>query len=87
MLDRIYFTSDDGFQNKIVYQPTFNRIKYKNTSTEYIIGWESKGLFNSKLVVLSNNFLPNIKYFEKKVGIQFNNTPSVLEKIVTQQKL
>ena len=29
LLGRMYFTSDDGFQNIFVYQPTFNTIKYK----------------------------------------------------------
>ena len=40
-LGRMYFKSDDRFQNIFVYQPTFNTIKYKNTSTEYITSWES----------------------------------------------
>ena len=32
LLGRMYFTSDDVFQNMFVYQPTFNTIKYKNIS-------------------------------------------------------
>ena len=34
LLGRMYFTSDDVFQNIFAYQPTFNTIKYKNTNTE-----------------------------------------------------
>ena len=37
LLGRLYFTSDDGFQNMFFYQPTFNIIKYKNSSAEYVI--------------------------------------------------
>ena len=73
----MYFTSDDGFQNMFVYQPIFNTIKYKNISTEYVISWKSKGVYNSKLIALNSDFLPNIKYL--KEGLQFNNTPLVIE--------
>ena len=74
----MYFTGDDEFQNMFVYQPTFNTIKCKNTSTEYVITWKSKRVYNSKLVAINNDFAPNIKYF-KKVGLQFNNTPLVIK--------
>ena len=50
-----------------------------NKGTEYIIGWKSKGVYNSKLIALHGAFLPNIKYFKKKIEIQFNNTPLVIE--------
>ena len=49
--------------------------------TEYIIGWKSKGLFDSKLKALHGAFLPNVKCFGKKIGIQFNNTSLVIEQI------
>ena len=58
----MYFTRFDGFQNIFFYQPRFNTIKYKNMSTEYFTSWKSKGLQNSELIELNNNFLPNIKY-------------------------
>ena len=33
-----------------VYQPTFNVLELKiDKDTEYIIGWKSKGVYNSKL--------------------------------------
>ena len=65
-LGRIYFTNDDGLQNMFVYQPTYNVIKYLNTSTEYITSWRSKGVYNAKLIPIKNHSLPNIKYFNKK---------------------
>ena len=74
----MYFTGDDEFQNMFVYQPTFNTIKCKNTSTEYVITWKSKRVYNSKLTAINNDFAPNIKY-KKKVGLQFNNTPLVIK--------
>ena len=63
-----------------VYQPTMLELKI-NKSTEYIIGWKSKGLFDPKLKALHVAFLPNVKYFRKNIGIQFNNTPLVIEQI------
>ena len=60
-LGRIYFTSDDELQKIFVYQPTYNVIKYLNTSTECIISWRSKGVYNTKLIPIKNNSLPNIK--------------------------
>ena len=47
--------------------------------TEYIISWISKGLYNSKLIALNGAFLPNVNYFRDNIGIQFNNTPLVIE--------
>ena len=63
-----------------LYQPTFNVLEFKNSkSTEYIISWKSKGMFNSKLITLYGAFLPHRKYFKNKIGIQFNSTSSVIE--------
>ena len=79
LLGRMYFTRDDGFQNMFVYQPTFNTLKYKNTSTEDSVSWRTKGVYNAKHIRLNSNFLPNINYFERKIGIQFNNNSLVAE--------
>ena len=77
---RIYFTSNDGSQDMFVYQPTFNVLGLKNDkSTEYSIKWKSEGIYNLKLIALHGAFLPNIKYFRKKIGIQFNSTHLVTE--------
>ena len=78
LLGRIYFTSDDRFQNVFVDEPTFTMIKYKNTSAEYVISWKSKAVYNSKPITLNSSFLLNIKYFFIK-GLQFNNTSLVIE--------
>ena len=61
LLATIHFTSDDGFWNMFAYQPVFNTVKYKNVTTEYAISWKSKVAYNSKLLVLNSDFLPNIK--------------------------
>ena len=37
--------------------------------TDYVIGWKSTGLFQSKLLPLHGPFLPNLKYFRYKIGI------------------
>ena len=48
--------------------------------TEYVTGWKSKGVYYSKLVAFHEAFLPNIKYLTRKIGIQSNNAPLVVEK-------
>ena len=49
--------------------------------TEYIVGWESKGLYNSKPIALHDAFLSNVKYFGIKIRIQNNKTPLAIEQI------
>ena len=69
-----------GSQNMSVYQPTIITLELKvNKSTEYAIGWKSKGLHKSKLLPFYGTFLPNIKYFGHKTVIQFDNTTLALE--------
>ena len=52
-LDKMYFRSDDGYQNMFVYQPTFNVLDLKIAKgTEYVIGWKSKGVYSSKLIAV-----------------------------------
>ena len=62
-----------------VYQATYYMIKHPNTSTEYVNGWRSKGLYNTKLIPIKNDSLPKIKYFNKKVLLQIDYTPLGLE--------
>ena len=77
----MYFKSNDISQNMFVFQPIFNTPELKrDKGTEYFIGWKSKWLYNSRLIPLHAAFLANIKYFRSKIGMQFNNTPLVLEK-------
>ena len=62
------------------YQPTFSMLELKkDNDTDYVIRWKWKDLFKLKMFPLHGAFLPNIKYFEYKIGIQFNNTPLVAE--------
>ena len=51
----------------------------KHKCTEYTIGWKSKEVYSSKHIALHGAFLPNIKYFRKKIGIQLNSIPLVIE--------
>lgn len=49
------------------YQLIFITLELKkNKSTEYVIGWISKGLHKSSPLLLDYAFLPNIKYFLSK---------------------
>ena len=72
MLGRIYFTSNDGSQNTIVYQPTLDALELKkDNGTDYVLSWKSKGVFNSKLTPLYTAFLNSIKLSEYRIGIKF----------------
>ena len=70
-----YFFDDDGFQNMFVYQPIFNTFDLKkDKGTEYVIGWESKGVQASKLIPSYIAFLHKIKPFGYKIGIQSSSS-------------
>ena len=63
-----------------VYPPTFNVLELKiDKDPEYIIGWKSKGVYNSKLIALHGALLSNVNDFGNKIGIQINNAPLVVE--------
>ena len=70
-----------------VYQPTYNAIKYLNNSSEYIITWRSKGVYNAKLIPIKNDSLPTIKYLNKKIQLQFDYTPLVVEQDNCKSKI
>ena len=40
----MYFIGNNRSQNMFVYQPTFSML---DKGTEYVIGWKSKGVYNS----------------------------------------
>ena len=45
-----------------VYQTILNMLELKKDKcTEYIISRESKWIYNSKLIALQDDFLPNVK--------------------------
>ena len=48
-----------------------NILKYKNTSTEYIISWKSKEIYNYKLIGLNISF-----YLTKNILKENRNTIS-----------
>ena len=54
-----------------VYQLTIDILELKNNKgTGYVLGWESKRLFNSKLSLLHTTFLYSIKLSWYKMGIK-----------------
>ena len=47
-LGRMYFTSNDGSQNKFVYQPTLDTLELKKVKrNDYVLIWKSNGVYNS----------------------------------------
>ena len=47
-LGRMYFTSNDGSQNKFVYQPTLDTLELKKDKRiDYVLIWKSNGVYNS----------------------------------------
>ena len=76
LLDRIYFTSNDGYQSTLVYQPTLDTLKRKKEKgNDYVISWRSKGLDNSKRKPLCTPFLHSIKFSEYRIGIKCDKDP------------
>ena len=41
--------------------------------------WKSKGIYNSKLIAFDKDYPPNIKYFNQKIVMQFDDGPLVVE--------
>ena len=79
-ISRIYFTSNDGSQNKCVYQPTLDTLELKkDKGIDYVLSWKSKGVFNSKLKSLYTALLNSIKLSRYKMGIKFNTDPLAVE--------
>ena len=67
LLLKIVFVDDD-FQNVFVYQPALNTLELKeDKGTEYVIGWKSERLYNSRLTSLYTAFLHNIKLSGNKL--------------------
>ena len=77
---RMYFTSNDEHQNTFVYQTTLDTLELKKDKcTDYVLSWESKGVYNSKLKLLYTAFLHSIKLSEYKMGITFDKNPLAVE--------
>ena len=61
-LGRIYFTSNDGSQNKFLYQTTLDTLELKkDKGIDYVLSSKSNGVYNSKLNPLYTAFLHSIK--------------------------
>ena len=75
---KIYFTSNDGSQNTFVYQPALDTLELKK-GTDYVLSWNSNGVFNSKLKPLYTTFLNSIKRSGYRVGIKFDKDPLAVE--------
>ena len=79
-LGRIYFISNDGSQDTFVYQPHFDTLELKkDKSTDSVLSWKSKGVFNSKLKPLYTAFLHSINFSEYRIRIKFDKDPLVVE--------
>ena len=58
----IYFTSNDGFQNTFVYQPTLDTLELKKgKSIDYVLCWKPSGVYYPKLKTLYTALLHSIK--------------------------
>ena len=76
----MYFTSNDGSQNTLVYQPTLYTLELgKDKSTDYVLSWKSKGVYNSKLKSLYTAFLHSKTLSEYRMGIKFDKDPLAVE--------
>ena len=64
-----------------VCQLVFSRLVLKEgEGSEYVIAWKSKGLFETELYSLHNDFLHNIIQFRYKIRMKFNTTPLFIDK-------
>ena len=75
-IGKIHF-DEDGAQNYLVFQPI---LKYFTLNSNRIRKWESKGLSNESLEVVStsdNTLTPSVNYYGDKVRLRF--TGSVLQ--------
>ena len=83
---KIYFKSDDGTQNYLVFQPLnkyFKRVVDLG-SGNYIYYWKSKGLSSEKInsIITSNyGITPELNYLGDKIGENFNGSCLKQDKI------
>ena len=63
-----------------VYKPTFNVLELKNNKgINVLLAGNQRNYIILNLKQLHGTFLPNLKYFVNKIGIQFNNTSLGIE--------
>ena len=76
-----YFTSHDGSQNTLVYQPTLDILELKKDKcTDYGLSWKWKGVYNSKLESLYTAFLHNTKLSGHGMAIKFDKDHLAVER-------
>ena len=76
----MYFTGDNCFQNKFVYQPSCNMLQLKKGKCiDYVTNWKSKRLYSSILSPLQTIFLHRVKLSEDEIRIQFDMDALVVE--------
>ena len=63
-----------------VCQPTLDTLELqKDKGNDYVLSWESKAVYNSKLKPLYTAFLHSIRLFEYRIGIKFNKDRLAVE--------
>ena len=63
-----------------VYQPTFNALDIKkDKGTDYLIGWESKGVYTPEIIPLHTAFLHRIKVLDIECEKKFDKDPLATE--------
>ena len=76
----MYLTSNDGSQNKFIYQPTLDTLELnKVRGTDYAPSWKWNGVYNAKLKPLYTAFLHSIKLSRYKMRIKLNKDPLSVE--------
>ena len=77
-------------KNHFVFEPKYKYFKnFLKNSTECVSSWESKGLFNEKVVstkIENTDFSPQVYYYSDEIGIKFNNDFLKKESILYEQK-
>ena len=80
LISRMYFVSNDGSQIMFVYQPTLDTSELKkDKGTDYVLRWNSKGLYTSKLKPLCTPFLDRIKLSGYRMRIKCDREPLTVE--------
>ena len=66
----MYFTSNGGFQNTFVYQPTLDILEFKKDKDKDYVSWKSKGVYILKFNPLYTTFFHGIKLRGYRMGIK-----------------
>ena len=76
----MYFKTNDGSQNKFVYQsPLYTLESKKYKGTDYALSWKSEEVHNPELQPLCTAFLHSMKISGYRMGIKFDKDPLVVE--------